>query len=265
MMKNIICTVPLILFISVAQAQTPLLSLPSRGFEPPRHTTLINDIRVQLSAAQHTILSSELAGNISFLEKKEGDSFIKGETLIKFECSIHQARLNYALAAETASRQKYQIAKRLDKLKSISVVDLKQAQAEQQMAHSESQISKIMTKRCTIKAPFSGRVTTRNVQPNEYVAEGEELLNIYDDSAFEVELIIPSHWLTWLKIGAHFQINLEETEKKYPIQIIRIGSVIDPLSQSIKIFAKIPSANNYLLPGMSGIAYISKELMDNND
>mgnify|MGYP006145609623 CR=1 FL=1 len=51
-------------------------------------------------------------------------------------------------------------------------------------------------------------------------------------------------------------MHLEETATDYPAKVVRLGSVIDPLSQSIKVFGRIDGQAGVLLPGMSGIALI---------
>ncbi|MCI8211816.1 hemolysin D [Pseudomonas sp. S25] len=227
---------------------------PSANSTPGSSST---DIRVQLSASQRTVLSSELAGKIISLDIKEGESFKKGERLVAFDCAIHQARLNHSAAAESAASKKLSIAKRLDQLQSISVSDVAQAEAALTMARAESGVGRVMLQRCNINAPFSGRVAERKVQPGEYVAEGKELLAIYDNSAFDVELIAPSRWLTWLKPGSRFEVSLDETGKSYPAEVVRMGSVIDPLSQSVKVFGRIATGDGSLLPGMSGTAQLT--------
>ncbi|MBV6287881.1 efflux RND transporter periplasmic adaptor subunit [Pseudomonas aegrilactucae] len=225
--------------------------------QPPEAVSAAQpDLRVQLSATQRTVLSSELAGKITELKVKEGDSFGKGERLVSFDCAIHRARLNHSTAAEHAASKKLGVAKRLDQLQSISVSDLTQAQAEVNMARAQNGVNQVMVQHCTIAAPFSGRVAERKVQPGEYVAEGKELLTLYDDSAFEVELIVPSRWMAWLKPGYTFNVHLEETATDYPAKVVRLGSVIDPLSQSIKVFGRIDGQAGVLLPGMSGTARI---------
>ena len=60
---------------------------------------------------------------------------------------------------------------------------------------------KIRVERCTIKAPYSGRIV--EVLANEYesVDADTKLLSILNDKALEIELIVPSKWLGWLKNG----------------------------------------------------------------
>ncbi|MFK0093488.1 efflux RND transporter periplasmic adaptor subunit [Pseudomonas sp. NPDC090592] len=234
---------------AMADELPPLTAPPAALAEP--------DLRVQLNASRRTVVSSELAGKIVELKVKEGDSFQKGQRLVGFDCAIHRARLGHSAAAQEAANKKLGVARKLDHLQSISVSDLSQAQAELNMARAQNGVNQVMVQHCNIDAPFSGRVAERKVQPGEYVAEGKELLALYDDSAFEVELIVPSNWMVWLKPGYAFTVHLDETGADYPAKVERLGSVIDPLSQSIKVFGRIDAQAGQLLPGMSGNARIA--------
>ncbi|EHD23061.1 MULTISPECIES: efflux RND transporter periplasmic adaptor subunit [Brenneria] len=215
------------------------------------------DIRVQLSALRYTTLSSEIAGKVTDIAVKEGEHFKQGDTLLTFDCTVLKEKLNYSAAAENAARKKLAIANRLDKLNSISLSEVDQARSAVSMAQAESGVNRAMLQRCAIKAPFSGRVTESKVKRWESVPEGKELLSIYDDSAFELEMIVPSRWLAWLKQGDAFQVTLDETGLSYPAEISRISSAVEPVSQSVKVFGRITQSTAGLLPGMSGVAQIA--------
>lgn len=227
-----------------------LLAAPAHGEE----TT--GELRVQLSPVRQTVLSSEIAGKLTELTVKEGDSFKKDQRLAAFDCSVQRAQLNRSEAAQRGAQKKLEVAKRLDALESISQAEVAQAQADMAVAQAESGVGRAMLGRCNLVAPFAGRVSQRMVQRYQHVAEGTELLAIYDDSAYQLELIVPSAWMAWLKPGLDFDVQLDETGQRYPAQIERLGAAIDPLSQSLKVFARITGDSSGLLPGMSGAALL---------
>ena len=68
-----------------------------------------------------------------------------------------------------------------------------------------------------------------------------------------MELIAPSHWLTWLKPDTRFKVKIEETGKVYAAKVVRLGGRVDPVSQSIKVKAQIAGHYPELLAGMSGV------------
>lgn len=212
-------------------------------------------VRVQLSAVQQATISSGIAARINSLTVKEGERVKQGAVLVTFDCTTLKEKLNYASASEQAARKKLAIANRLDRLNSISVSEVEQARSAVSMAQAESGVNRAMLDRCTLKAPFSGRITETLVRSWETVPEGKPLLSLYDDSAFELEMIVPSRWLRWLREGTAFTVALDETGQSYPAKIVRLSSSVDPVSQSVKVFGRIDEkGEGLLLPGMSGAA-----------
>lgn len=214
------------------------------------------ELRVQLSPIRQTVLSSEIAGKLIDLSVKEGDRFTQGQRLAAFDCSVQQAQLARSDAAQQGTAKKLEVAKRLDALESISRAEVSQAQAEMAIARADSGVTRAVLQRCSINAPFAGRVAQRKAERWQHVAEGTELLAIYDDSAYQLELIVPSEWMAWLRAGKDFEVVLDETGQHYPAQVERLGAAIDPLSRSIKVFARITGDTRNLLPGMSGVALL---------
>lgn len=214
-------------------------------------------IRAQLVPVRATVLSGEIAGRIADLEVREGDRFDKGQKLVGFDCTLHRARLAKAEAQALEARKSQEVAARLDKLGSVSTLEVDVAAARLAAAQAEVSLTRAVVERCTIAAPFAGRVAERKVSRHQSVAEGQELLDILDDSALEVEMIVPSRWLAWLAEGLPFTVTVEETGATHPAVLIRLGARIDPVSQSVKVFGRIDPASGEaprLMAGMSGTA-----------
>jgi len=54
-----------------------------------------------------------------------------------------------------------------------------------------------------------------------------------------------------------FEFYVEENKNSYPARVIRMGTRVDPVSQSIPVVGKIKGPTPDLLPGMSGVARFS--------
>ncbi|HBN15640.1 MAG: efflux transporter periplasmic adaptor subunit [Gammaproteobacteria bacterium] len=233
-------------------AQSVLPAYPPMG-------SVRNEIRMQLTPHQRTILSSEIPGRITQLTVKEGESFDTGELLIKIDCSMHQARLDKAVAQAKEAEQVLAVNTQLDRLGSISVLEVEVAGSRLAAAAAEADLMRTIVKRCEINAPFSGKVAALEVKAHQYVAEGQELLSILDDSAFDVEMVVPSRWISQLSAGQQFELVVDETGESYPAFITRFGASIDAVSQSIKIFGRIDGDFPELRAGMSGVARLMNQ------
>lgn len=210
------------------------------------------EIRAQLSPRHVTTLSSEIPAKVERMPLREGERFKQGEVLVVFDCSSHRAQLEKARAIQAAADKTYVANKRLLELKSIGALEYDLSQAEVSKAKADVSVMSTTVSKCTISAPFSGRVAEVKGREHQFAQAGEPLMEILDDRSLEVEFIVPSQWLTWLKPGLPFAIQVSETGKDYPAKITRLGARVDPVSQSIKVAGEIAGRFDDLTPGMSG-------------
>ncbi|WP_207458886.1 efflux RND transporter periplasmic adaptor subunit [Azospirillum sp. SYSU D00513] len=212
------------------------------------------EIRAQLSPTRSTVLSAEIPGKIGDLSVREGERFAEGQPLVTLDCTMHKARLDKALALQQGARKTHQVQGRLAKLGSNSTLEFETSAAELAAAEAEVAMMRTVVSRCAIAAPFPGRVVELKVKRHQYVGEGSELLEILDDRELQVELVVPSRWLTWLKPGSAFTLALDETGKDYPAKVDRLAARIDPVSQTVKLFGSVTGSFPELMSGMSGNA-----------
>jgi RND family efflux transporter MFP subunit len=195
-----------------------------------------------------------MSGRIDHMTTKVGEHFQKDDVLITFDCTIQRAQEARARAVLLKATKTYAIDQRLVALKSMGQLELDIADAEVQSAAADVAAAKVLTSRCSIAAPFSGVTVEQKAREFQYTTQGQALLDILDDRDLDVELIAPSLWLTWLKLGYVFTVHIDETNKTYPVQITRLGGRVDPVSQSIKVIGKITVDAPELMAGMSGRA-----------
>ncbi|MFC5475429.1 efflux RND transporter periplasmic adaptor subunit [Paraherbaspirillum soli] len=216
-------------------------------------------IRVQFVAFQQSVLSSELSARIASIPFREGDTFRAGQVLVSFDCGLFRAQLNKAEAAAEAARQTLKVDQRLAQLNSIGQLDVDLAAAKVRETAAEAGAMRATVGKCTLAAPFAGRVAKLGAQAFEYVAPGKPLLEILDTRRLELQMIVPSKWLAWLKVGGRFNVKVDELDREYSGRIVRLGARIDPVSQSISLAGEVEGAHPELLPGMSGAAMFKVE------
>jgi multidrug efflux pump subunit AcrA (membrane-fusion protein) len=92
------------------------------------------------------------------------------------------------------------------------------------------------------------------VNEHENVFPNDQLISLLDDSVLEIELILPSKALAWLKVGSRFEYTVDETGLQYPAVVQDIGANVDPASQTVKVKGVFRSKPENVLAGMSGTA-----------
>ena len=211
--------------------------------------------RVQLTAYQQSAIASEIGANIASLPLKEGAAFNKGDLLVQFDCSIIEAQLRKAEAVAESARSALNVNKRLSELNALSSLELEQSISKAKESEADLMVMKVTASKCSIKAPFDGRVLKLQADPHQYVTLGKPLIDIVDTSRLEVKMIVPSRWLAWLKTGTRFSVQIEEMGgRSYSAHVVRVGAKIDALSQTAVIAGEIDGRQPELLPGMSGWA-----------
>lgn len=215
------------------------------------------ELRAQLTARQYTTLSGEMAGRLDRIATRPGERFKTGDVLVVFDCVIQRAQLARAKAVEQQAEKTLAINRRLVQLKSIGQLEFEISEAEVAKAKADRVIADATVSRCSIAAPFNGVTVDQKAREFQYANPGQPLLDLLDDSNLEVELIVPSRWVGWLKPGFAFDVHVDEIGKTFPARISRLGGRLDPVSQSVRIFADINAAPGELMAGMSGRAIIA--------
>ncbi|HZY53800.1 MAG TPA: efflux RND transporter periplasmic adaptor subunit [Reyranella sp.] len=209
-------------------------------------------VRAQLVPRAFTTLSSETAARVDRISHRAGEHFQKGETLVEFDCVTQRAQVAKARAVLKAAEKTYAINKRLFDMKSLSGLELEVSAAEIDKAKADVAMADAMQSKCVVEAPFTGVVVDQKAREFQYTTPGQPLLEIVDDKALELEFIVPSAWLRWLKTGYAFSVAVDETGKTYHAHVELLGGRVDPVSESIKVTGTIDRDAQDLMPGMSG-------------
>ena len=235
----------------LAQTTTAATGAPIAA-EPTKYMAKGGEVRAQLSALQHTIISSELNARIANLSWREGQRVKAGQLLVRFDCRAFQAQLEQAKAKRKEAEATLNVQKRLSSLNATSALEEQLAEARLEQAQAEIYLHEVMVGRCEIVAPFPGRIGTITRQAQEVVAPGDRLLELVNDIELEVEMIVPSAGLKALHKGTLFSVQLDELTEPMQAEVDRTGGLIDPVSQSVRIFGRLINPPAGLLPGMSG-------------
>lgn len=158
-------------------------------------------------------LASEFAGVVQSISLREGKRVKKDDILVTLDSQVLQANIAAkssafkALQADlTRQTRDMQRTKALFDRKSISQsgFDLvfyatQKLQAEVQAVKSELQAMTIQHQKTEIKAPFSGVVSSRNVEVGEWVGKGATIGTLIATNSIEARLNIPARLLATLK------------------------------------------------------------------
>lgn len=213
-------------------------------------------IRVIIDPELKTQLSAQVMTPVEKINKRMGDSFVKGEVLIHLDDDIFQGNLLKAKAALEKAETELAAKQHLYKDNNTSLFDLKEAEAAAATAKAELIVAQKNLQSSTIIAPYDGKVVDLGIEEHELPQQGKNLIELVEDKTLLAKMLVPSSHYKDLKIGKEITIDIKETGQKIKAKISRIGAVIDPSSSTIRVEAAIDNSDGKLRAGMSGEAHL---------
>ena len=215
------------------------------------------EISDQLEALGTTKANEDVAITVSVAElvKKihfhSGQRVKKGQILLELESREEQAL--YEEIKHTVDEAKSQlnriraVAKRGDA--SQSLLDEKQREYNVAQARLSAIQSRLDDR--IIRAPFSGRVGLRNVSPGAYVAPGDIITTLIDDTKIKLDFSVPSIHINALQPKTKIKAQSKALNGKHFEGIIdSIDNKVDPISRSITVRAILDNPQYLLKPGL---------------
>jgi RND family efflux transporter MFP subunit len=214
-------------------------------------------IRAQIKAGRQTVIAASIAGVLVKLEAREGEAVREGVLIAAIDCSTQRAARKVSEAKLGAAAAKSRVNAELERNNAVSGLEVELARAEMNMAKAEIETADSTIRKCDVRAPFDAVVVGRPANPFQFIREGEPLYELVGRGDLEIEMIVPARWLTWLKIGGRFALDMEETGQRRDAVVDRLGGRVDPVSQTVRVLARFADGGKDLLPGMSGIVHFT--------
>lgn len=211
-------------------------------------------VRGIVKAEAQAIISSELVARVDKLPFKAGQKFQKGDIILEFDCRRYLADLRAAEAEVETARVKVKTNTALKRHNAVGAEELEISNAKLNQARATTEALAVKTDQCVIKAPFHGRIVERKIHEHEMPEAGAPLLKIVKDGNLELDLIVPSNWLVWLRSNQIFKFEVDEIGSVFTAKVLHIGAVVDPISKTAIVSARFSNSTDAIRPGMSGTA-----------
>ena len=275
--------------------EPPALSYPS---ETVRLDTIERPVHItgRVVPLQEVTISAEVPGKVLPMRKipQEGKHYRKGELLL----AIDRERLDYELQSQRA-----QLVTKLVSILSDLSIDYPEAHpvweqftnsiavdeplpplpklTDEQLNYFISargipgQYYQIRAREATlddyrITAPFSGVLTSANVDPGAVVNPGTPLATLSRTDIYEVRAAVPAAAVPLLRTGQQLSLRAVNTDQTYTGTINRFGAAVDESTQTVTAFVRLSGpelrSGMYLegaLPGrtLEAVADLPREVL----
>ncbi len=217
-----------------------------------------------LEARTEARVRAELGGQVERTFADEGQRVRRGVLLARLnDTAVRDAYLSAKSAVRSAesalqnARRNAERAGRLAQAGALPERDLETAQlnatnAEGGMADAQARLALAgkQLANTMVRAPISGAVSERAVDPGDVVQVGASLFTIIDLSSLRLEATVPVEEIDRLKVGAPVEFNVSGYDRRFSGRIERINPAVDPATRQARIYVVIPNAEQSLVAGL---------------
>jgi RND family efflux transporter MFP subunit len=237
-----------------------------------------------LHARETAVLSAQVVGRIQQVLVHEGDHVAAGQTLAILDDATLRASADQADAALTAAENQQAAAQTNSDLAASTLARYKQLQEQKSVSPqemdevtrraeaSEAQVAALkaqanaakaqasgahtMLQYTRIRAPFSGVITARLVDPGTLAAPGVPLLQIDRDGPLQLQATIDESAIAALHIGMSLPVSVDSAPNAVASgAVTEIVPAADPSSHTFLVKISLPPSQQ-LRAGMYGSAEI---------
>ena len=250
---------------TTATKNTALEFLPQEIFKiSPTELKQTMALSGALRAVDQASVKARVAAEVREVLVREGESVTAGQILVRMDTSEFQARVDQAKGNLNAMRAQLDIAtKNRDNNRALldkgfisraafdnTASQYAAAQANVEAAHGALEIVQKLLNDSVVRAPISGLVAVRNVQPGEKVSTDYKLLDIVNLKKMEVEALVPTSDITQIKIGQIVLLHIEGLADEFTGHVTRINPATQAGSRSIAIYIQVVNPQDILKVGM---------------
>jgi len=204
-----------------------------------------------LVALRGVTLTAELPGRVTEISFESGSSVRKGAVLVHLDASTELAQLQAAQADATLARVNLERARTLRQAETIPPADLDTAEARaQQTAATVAQLEATIAKK-TIRAPFDGRISIRQVELGQVVAPGTPIASLQSVSPIHADFWLPQQAVADLRPGQRVALRTDAyPDARWDGEITTVNPEVDTATRNVRVRATFANGDGRLRPGM---------------
>ena len=204
-----------------------------------------------ITPTRGVVVSAEVPGIVRKIYFDSGQRVDEGELLVELDVEVDRAELDALQAdrrlAEITRNRVSQIVS--DNLGPRSELD--EAQANLDRTEAEIAAKQAMIRKKSIRTPFAGELGIRIINPGQYLAPGDEIVQLVGLDPLYAEYSLPERHLSELRVGQRVSVKVQAyPDSLFEGSIYAISPSIQTASRSVRIRALIENPDRRLRPGM---------------
>jgi multidrug efflux system membrane fusion protein len=204
-----------------------------------------------LQAVREVTLASETAGRVVAIHFEAGEAARQGATLVQLYDAPERADRAAAKAKADFARIQLARSRELAPTGAEPRELLEQRRAELQQAEAAVAQLDARIAQKTVRAPFSGRIGIRRVNPGQYLNPGDALATLTALDRLYVNFTLPQQELAKVRIGAEVRLTSDAWPgRAFTARVNAVEPLIGTDTRNVTVQATLANTGEALRPGM---------------
>ena len=217
-----------------------------------------------LRAVDMATVKAKVAGDVREVLVREGEPVSSGQIVAKMDATEYEARVAQARGNLNNAKAQLEIASKA-RDNNLTLVEkgfisknafdnsasqYSGAKASVDAAQGALDIVQKSLNDTIVRAPISGLVSARNVQPGEKVAVDGKLLEIVNLQKLELEAAVPASEIAQVAVGQTVELHVEGLSQRFDGKVVRINPATQAGSRSVSVYIQVTNPQQQLRVGM---------------
>lgn len=217
-----------------------------------------------LRAVDLATVKAKVGGDVREVLAREGEPVRAGQVLVKMDATEYEARVAQArgnlnnaraqleMAAKTRDNNLALVERGFISKNALdnSASQYAGARASVEAAQGALDLVQKSVNDTVIRAPISGLVSARLVQPGEKVSADNKLLEIVNLQKMELEAVVPAAEVARVAIGQPVELRVEGLPESFEGRVARINPATQAGTRSVPVYIQVANPQNLLRAGM---------------
>ncbi|NNE10431.1 MAG: efflux RND transporter periplasmic adaptor subunit [Gemmatimonadetes bacterium] len=203
-----------------------------------------------LEAEKRATILAKIAGEIREIRVEEGDYVKEGQLLARTDGRAQAVALEESRARLRGLELDFERVTTLFEQDLVSTKEMNDARARYEEATAQLKASELNHSYTYIRAPFSGTISLRSIDPGQNVQVGTELFSIVDFDPLLARVHLPEHVAASIALGQRVVITPDTGDTlTYEGKVMLVSPVVDTRTGTVKVTCMIDGNNELLKPG----------------
>lgn len=205
-----------------------------------------------VEASEQVSVVSEIDALVESLPFVEGAFVARGSVLARLRDTDLAAQVERAKALRDEARVAFDRQARLSDEELLSRQERDSAAARLAVTEADLRVAEVRLSKTRVVAPFAGLLSRRLVSPGAFLRAGDPIVELAAIDQVKVAFAVPERHLAAFATGSTIDLSsVAYPGETFSGTILLVDPLIDPVTRSARLVARVDNPGRKLRPGMS--------------